>query len=120
MTEQNRITEEELIELNSLKSILNKYHISEEQYLINSNEHHQTSKVCLNKTNEGSWHTYIKIKDSIFNSFYATNLKTAVITFVRYLSTTEEQYLMVIQEFLNINNPQTKKTKYIKCRRKKH
>ena len=27
MTEQNRITEEELIELNSLKSILNKYHI---------------------------------------------------------------------------------------------
>jgi len=121
MKEQTNITEKELIMLQILESILTKYDIPKESYTIGKNNQNNTkTTICLTKVSAEGWSTYLKLHNSLFDSIYHSNLTYAIVKLIQYLAPDEEQYILMLQEFLNsLNINHQKKDTKIKYYRKK-
>jgi len=108
-----KITEEETMQLEILKEILSKYNIPTESYIIGEETYKgYKAKICINKKSNSQWNTYIKINDSIFDSTYHAHISAAIIKFISRVSGSEEQYIEMTQEYLNKKadiKPKTKK-----------
>lgn len=119
MEENNKITEQEQIILNNLYAVLTNYNISKEMYLISTDyQNSDKVKICLIKTPLGKWNTSLKIHDGVLDSIYHPSLLTAIIKFIQYVAPDDEQSILMIQEFLNLNEESLLKNNSIKIRKK--
>jgi len=120
MEEKNKITEQEQIILNNLYTVLTNYNIPKEIYLISDNcQNSEQIKICLIKTKLGDWNTCLKLHEGIYDSIYHPSLLTAIIKFIQCVAHNDEQSILMIQEFLNLNEQSFLKSDSIKSRRKK-